>query len=82
VLQRLTHPAVYLDTWAIRLFAETPAGELDMLVLYANAVQQRGYPSVREWFEHMHTDRAKIAGRRIAMAQEFLDGVNGLRKAI
>jgi hypothetical protein len=26
VHQRLTHPAVYLDTWAIRLFADDPDG--------------------------------------------------------
>jgi hypothetical protein len=157
VKQTLTHPAVYLDTWAIRLFAEdepalgerfraallrvggtlvvshlsvgefatfedprhthnagryidtlipnlffsmfepfrvidreipimvrqtteTPAGDVDMLKLYANAADLRGWPSVYEWFAYMHTDRARIIASTVAMAQSFLDGVKALRK--
>ncbi len=151
VQQRLTHPAVDLDTWAIRLFAEgnpalgerfraalrrvggtlvishlsvgefakfddprhthcagryidtvipnlflstfepfrviereipimvrqtteSPAGDSEMLRLYAEAAEQRGWPSVYEWFAYMHTDRANIAARTGAMARSFQDG--------
>jgi hypothetical protein len=157
VQQKLTHPGVYLDTWAIRLFAEidpalgerfraalqraggtlvishlsvgefakfddprhtrcagryidtvipnlflstfepfrviereipvmvrqtaeSPAGDSEMLRLYAEAAEQRGWPSVYEWFAYMYTDRASIAARTVAMAQSFLDGVTALRK--
>jgi hypothetical protein len=157
VQQALTHPVVYLDTWAIRLFSEedpalghrfrtalrraggtlmlshlsvgeftfddprhtflagqyvdtllphvffsmfdvfkvkdrelrllagqrqgTPAGDEEMLTLYANATEQRGgRESVLEWFRWMHTDRANIAARRVEMAQSFIDGFNQLRQ--
>ena len=132
VRQSLTHPAVYLDTWAIRLFAEdnpalgtrfrealkraggtlilsdlnmseftfddprhtqvagryvdtiypnlffshfdpfkvaareneilrgnrigSPAGDDDLLRIFAQAADRRGLPSVYEWFAQMHTD--------------------------
>lgn len=158
VSQSLTHPAVYLDTWAIRLFAEdepplgerfhdavmsvggtlmlshlsfaeftyddprhalsaghyldtlipnlffsmfdfskvleaevkrilgqtseNPAGDVDMLKLYAEGAEQRGYPSVAGWFAHMHSDRARVAASRKAMAQSVLDGVSELRRRL
>jgi hypothetical protein len=63
----------------VRQTSESPAGDADMLTLYANAVEQRGYPSVYGWFYWMHDDRVNIAKHRDATAQALLDGAKGLR---
>jgi hypothetical protein len=156
VRQTLTHPAVFLDTWALRLFAEddrelgrrfrdalvtargtlvlshlslgeftvfadvrhadaagtyvdtifpniffsrfdpfavmkaeipimvgqrkgSPAGDDDVLRLFAEDAQRAGYPSIRYWFLHMHSARAELASELRALAGEFLKGFEALR---
>lgn len=64
----------------VRQTSDSPAGDADMLRLYANGAEQRGYPSVFAWFDWMYKDRGNIAAHRDAMAQSLLDGVNGLRQ--
>jgi len=155
VIQQLTHPAVYLDTWALRLFAEddpvlgarfrnalhqvhgtlvisslnvaeftfdvasharavgayidtlypllffshfdpfyviaselqhmlrqttgSPAGDEGMLELFATEAAQRGRPSVRHWFEAVHTHRSHVRGNLDTMAAAFIKGFEELR---
>jgi hypothetical protein len=157
VQQRLIHPAVYLDTWAVRLFAEgdppvrdrfraallraggtlvlsdlnlgdfcafddarhayaagrfvdslapnlffatfsafpvidreiaimvrqtdqSPAGDVDMLRLYAEAAERTGRPSVQGWFIEVHQRRARLKPRLASMAQAFLNGLQALQQ--
>jgi len=156
VQQRLLRPAIYLDTWAIRLFAEddpsignrfrtallraggtlvisdlnvgdfaafgdarhaqaagrfidsiapnlffatfsafpvidrevaimvrqtdqSPAGDADMLRLYAESAEVGRRPSVRGWFTAVHRERAHLKPRLAGMAQSFLNGMKGLQ---
>jgi hypothetical protein len=156
VMQTLTHPAVYLDTWALRLFAEgdrplgirfrqalvsargtlvlshlslaefsvfgdvrhvqavstyvdtlypniffskfdpfdviktelpvmvgqtreSPAGDSDVLRLFAEDKERAGYPSLAHWFLAMHSGRATLAPHLERMAGEFVKGFVALR---
>jgi hypothetical protein len=156
VLQKLTHPAVYLDTWALRLFAEgdrdlgvrfrkalihargtlvlsslsigefamfddrrhadavgvyvdtfypdlffahfdpfrvitdeisvmvgqtkeTPAGDVDMLIQFAQSAAQAGYPSLSSWFVSMHSARVDLRTYLDGMGGGFIEGFGQLR---
>jgi hypothetical protein len=156
VRQALTHPAVYLDTWALRLLAEdnaglgarfraalaraggtlmisslsfneftsfddprhaeavglyldtiyphlffskfdpfqvindeipimvgqtkeTPAGDVGMLILFAEDALRTGHTSVRGWFRSLHRARASLRTGLQEMGMAFLEGFHGLR---
>jgi len=59
----------------VRQTAESPAGDPEKLILYAEAAQRLGYPTIAPWFSAVHAERAHLAARRDAMAAEFLRGL-------
>ncbi len=59
---------------------ESPAGDSDVLRLFAEDAVRTGFPSLRNWFRHMHTGRARLAPQLEAMAGQFLKGFEGLRE--
>jgi hypothetical protein len=64
----------------VRQTDQSPAGDADMLRLYAEAAEMcNGRPSVQHWFTAVHRERARLKPRLEAMAQAFLQGVKGLQ---